>query len=231
MSGLKVTDDEEDNTPGYVHSDRFGVYIGSGIGGMHSFVNETAKMLKDGPQWISPLFIPTMIANIAAGNVAIAHNARGVCLPIVTACATGTHSIGEAYRAIKFGYADAIIAGGTEAAVNPLAIGGFSNSKALSPASDPMEASLPFDARRQGFVIAEGAGVVILEDMNMQWRAEQRYMLRYAVTATRAMLITIRHRVPTDQSCKSIQAGSLRSSLFGIRSAAHQHTRYRYPSE
>ena len=164
MSGLKATDDEEDNTPGTVHADRFGVYIGSGIGGMHSFVNETAKLIKDGPQWISPLFIPTMIANIAAGNVAIAHHARGVCLPIVTACATGTHSIGEAYRAIKFGYADAIIAGGTEAAVTPLAIGGFSNSKALSPAEDPMAASLPFDARRQGFVIAEGAGVVVLEE-------------------------------------------------------------------
>ncbi|HIR94427.1 MAG TPA: beta-ketoacyl-ACP synthase II [Candidatus Coprenecus stercorigallinarum] len=164
MSGLKSTDDEDDDTPGTVFADRFGVYIGSGIGGMHSFVNETAKLIKDGPQWISPLFIPTMIANIAAGNVAIAHHARGVCLPIVTACATGTHSIGEAYRAIKFGYADAIIAGGTEAAVTPLAIGGFSNSKALSPAEDPMAASLPFDARRQGFVIAEGAGVVILEE-------------------------------------------------------------------
>ena len=97
-------------------------------------------------------------------KVAIAHHAKGPCLPIVTACATGTHSIGEAYRAIKSGYADAIIAGGTEAAVTPLAIGGFSNSKALSPAEDPMAASLPFDARRQGFVIAEGAGVVILEE-------------------------------------------------------------------
>ena len=109
MSGLKSTDNGEDDTPGTVHSDRFG----------HSFVNETAKLIKDGPQWISPLFIPTMIANIAAGNVAIAHHAKGPCLPIVTACATGTHSIGEAYRAIKSGYADAIIAGGTEAAVTP----------------------------------------------------------------------------------------------------------------
>jgi 3-oxoacyl-[acyl-carrier-protein] synthase II len=141
-----------------------GVYIGSGIGGMHSFVNETSKMINEGPQWISPLFIPTMIANIGAGNVAIAHNAKGVCLPVVTACATGTHSIGEAYRAIKHGYADAIIAGGAEAAVNPLAIGGFANSKALSPSEDPKQASLPFDARRQGFVIAEGAGVVVLEE-------------------------------------------------------------------
>ncbi len=164
MSGLKVTDEADNHSPEFVHSDRFGVYIGSGIGGMNSFVNETTKLMNDGPQWISPLFIPTMISNIAAGNVAIVHNARGVCLPIVTACATGTHSIGEAYRAIKHGYADAIIAGGSEAAVHPLAIGGFSNSKALTQSEDPLQASIPFDARRSGFVIAEGAGIIILEE-------------------------------------------------------------------
>lgn len=163
QSGLKSTEEPSDD-PNHIAPERLGVYIGSGIGGMHSFVNETSKMINEGPQWISPLFIPTMIANIGAGNVAIAHNAKGVCLPVVTACATGTHSIGEAYRAIKHGYADAIIAGGAEAAVNPLAIGGFANSKALSPSEDPKQASLPFDARRQGFVIAEGAGVVVLEE-------------------------------------------------------------------
>ena len=163
QSGLKSTDEPSDD-PNHIAPERLGVYIGSGIGGMHSFVNETSKMINEGPQWISPLFIPTMIANIGAGNVAIAHNAKGVCLPVVTACATGTHSSGEAYRAIKHGYADAIIAGGAEAAVNPLAIGGFANSKALSPSEDPKQASLPFDARRQGFVIAEGAGVVVLEE-------------------------------------------------------------------
>lgn len=163
QSGLKSTDEPSDD-PNHIAPERLGVYIGSGIGGMHSFVNETSKMINEGPQWISPLFIPTMIANIGAGNVAITHNAKGVCLPVVTACATGTHSIGEAYRAIKHGYADAIIAGGAEAAVNPLAIGGFANSKALSPSEDPKQASLPFDARRQGFVIAEGAGVVVLEE-------------------------------------------------------------------
>ncbi len=164
MSGLKVTDEAENHDAAYVHSDRFGVYVGSGIGGMNTFVNETIKLHTDGPQWISPLFIPTMISNIAAGNIAIAHNARGVCVPIVTACATATHSIGEAYRAIKHGYADAIIAGGTEAAVHPLSIGGFSNSKALSQSDDPLAASLPFDARRAGFVIADGAGIVVLEE-------------------------------------------------------------------
>lgn len=147
-----------------IEPERLGVYIGSGIGGMHTFVEEVYKLKENGPGWVSPLFIPSMIANIAAGNVAIAHDARGICLPIVTACATGTHSIGEAFRAIRHGYADAIIAGGSEAALEPLAIGGFANSKALSRADDPSKASLPFDARRQGFVIAEGAGIVLLEE-------------------------------------------------------------------
>ena len=147
-----------------VEPERLGVYIGSGIGGMQTFINEVVNLKENGPQWVSPLFIPNMIGNIASGNVAITHNARGVCLPIVTACATGTHSIGEAYRAIKHGYADVIIAGGAEAAHVPLSIGGFANSKALSRSEDPLAASLPFDARRQGFVIAEGAGIVVLEE-------------------------------------------------------------------
>lgn len=145
-------------------NERVGVYVGSGIGGMQTFINECTKMNQEGPSRISPLFIPMMISNIAAGNVAIAHHAEGPCLPIVTACATGTHAIGEAYRAIKNGYADAIIAGGAEAAINPLAIGGFTNCKALSKANDPKNASLPFDATRKGFVIGEGAGIIILEE-------------------------------------------------------------------
>jgi len=105
-----------------------------------------------------------MIANIAASYVAIAHHAQGPSLPVVTACATATHAIGEAYRAIKFGYADAIIAGGTEAAIHPLAIGGFANSKALARTDDIKAASLPFDKRRSGFVLGEGAGILILEE-------------------------------------------------------------------
>lgn len=145
-------------------NERVGVYVGSGIGGMQTFLNESKKMLEEGPGRISPLFIPMMISNIAAGNIAIAHHAEGPCLPVVTACATSTHAIGEAYRAIKYGYADAIIAGGAEATINPLAIGGFTNCKALSKSSDPKRASLPFDAERKGFVIGEGAGIVILEE-------------------------------------------------------------------
>ncbi|MDE6862460.1 MAG: beta-ketoacyl-ACP synthase II, partial [Alistipes sp.] len=145
--------------------ERLGVYIGSGIGGMHTFVNQTKVMLEEGVGRISPFFVPMMISNIAAGNVAISFNAQGVCLPVVTACATGTHSAGEAYRAIKHGYADAIITGGAEAAVHPLAIGGFANSKALSRSEDPLQASLPFNINRHGFVIAEGAGALIFESL------------------------------------------------------------------
>lgn len=143
---------------------RYGVYLGSGIGGFSTFVKETEKILKEGPKWVSPLFIPTMISNIAAGNVAMRHNACGPCLPVVTACATSTHAIGEAYRAIRHGYADAIIAGGSEAAVLPLGIAGFANAKALSRSEDPAYASLPFNRNRGGFVMAEGAAVLVLEE-------------------------------------------------------------------
>ena len=158
QAGLNTGED------GNIDPFRLGVYVGSGIGGFSTQVRETEKILKDGPKWVSPLFIPTMIANIAAGNIAIRHKACGPCLPVVTACATSTHAIGEAFRAIKHGYADAIIAGGSEAAVIPLAIAGFANAKALSKAEDPKYASLPFSADRGGFVIAEGAAILILEE-------------------------------------------------------------------
>lgn len=143
---------------------RLGVYIGSGIGGFDTILRETKKLYDEGPRWISALMIPTMIGNMASGSVAIRYNAQGPTLPIVTACATGTHSIGEAYRAIKHGYADAIISGGCEAGVNPISIAGFANAKALTKVEDPLRASLPFHKDRQGFVIAEGAGIVLLEE-------------------------------------------------------------------
>ncbi len=143
---------------------RYGVYVGSGIGGFATQVRETEKILTEGARWVSPLFIPTMIANIAAGNIAIRNKAYGPCLPVVTACATSTHAIGEAYRAIRHGYADAIIAGGSEAAVIPLAVAGFANAKALSRSEDPKYASLPFNRNRGGFVLAEGAAMLVLEE-------------------------------------------------------------------
>lgn len=143
---------------------RYGVYVGSGIGGFTTQFRETEKLIKEGAKWVSPLFIPTMISNIAAGNIAIRNNACGPCLPVVTACATSTHAIGEAYRAIKHGYADAIIAGGSEAAVIPIGIAGFANAKALSRSEDPKYASLPFNRNRGGFVMAEGAAMLVLEE-------------------------------------------------------------------
>lgn len=143
---------------------RFGVYVGSGVGGFSTMMREAEKILNEGAKWVSPLFVPTMIANIASGNIAIRNNACGPCLPVVTACATSTHAIGEAFRAIKYGHADAIIAGGTEAAVIPLALAGFANAKALSRAEDPKYASLPFNKNRGGFVLSEGAAILILEE-------------------------------------------------------------------
>lgn len=149
---------------GNIDPHRLGVYVGSGVGGFATQVRETEKMLAEGARWVSPLFVPTMISNIAAGNIAIRNNACGPCLPVSTACATSTHTIGEAYRAIKHGYADAIIAGGTEAVVLPLAIAGFANAKALSRSEDPKRASLPFNKNRGGFVLGEGAAILILEE-------------------------------------------------------------------
>ncbi|MCR4859543.1 MAG: beta-ketoacyl-ACP synthase II [Bacteroidales bacterium] len=144
--------------------DRLGVYIGTGIGGMQTFIEQTKVMLEEGADRVSPLFIPKMIGNIAAGNIAIAYNAQGANLTTAAACASSTQSVGEAYRAIRFGFADAIIAGGTEAVLNPLAFGGFVNAHALTHAEDPLYASLPFSADRGGFVMAEGAAVLILEE-------------------------------------------------------------------
>ena len=154
----------ESGEGGNIDPFRFGVYVGSGTGGFQTIMRETEKLIKEGPKWVSPLFIPTMISNIAAGNIAIRHNACGPCLPVVTACATSTHAIGEAFRAIKYGHADAIITGGTEAAVIPIAIAGFANARALSRSEDPQYASLPFNKNRGGFVLAEGAAMLVLEE-------------------------------------------------------------------
>ena len=147
-----------------IDSFRLGVYIGTGTGGMHSFLTESAKLLEKGPSRTSPFFIPMMIGNMAAGNVALRFHAQGPSLPVMTACATSTNAIGEAYRTIKHGYADAVIAGGAEATIVSLAVSGFTNCMALTQNPDPTCASVPFDKRRNGFVMGEGAGVIILEE-------------------------------------------------------------------
>ena len=147
-----------------IDKERFGVYIGSGIGGINTTIRETKKLYEKGPEMVSPFFVPMMISNMAAGAVSIKFGAKGPTLPVVTACATSTHTIGEAFRAIKHGYADAIIAGGSEASINELAIAGFVNCQALNLSDNPEEGSLPFDKRRGGFVMGEGAGILLLEE-------------------------------------------------------------------
>ena len=150
---------------GQVAPERLGVYFGSGIGGFETFDSEHTKLIEKGPRRVSPHFIPMMIANIAAGTIAIKYGATGPCLPVTTACATGTNAVGEAFRAVRYGYADAILAGGSEAAITPMGFAGFINCMALSTSEDPEAASIPFDKRRGGFVMGEGAGVLLLEEL------------------------------------------------------------------
>lgn len=144
---------------------RVGVIIGSGIGGLASMEKEHEKIITKGPKRVSPMLIPLMISNMAAGNVAIDLGCKGKCTDVVTACATGSNSIGDALRAIQYGDADVMLAGGTESSITPVAVAGFTNLTALSGESDPLRASLPFDEARSGFVIGEGAGVVVLEEL------------------------------------------------------------------
>ena len=149
---------------GKVLPERFGVYFGSGIGGITTFSVELEKMLQSGPKRVSPFFIPMLISNLGAGNIAIRFNAQGACISVTTACATANNAIGEAFRAIRFGYLDAVISGGAEASICPIGIAGFMNMMALSTSQDPYAASIPFDKRRSGFVMGEGAGALVLEE-------------------------------------------------------------------
>lgn len=142
---------------------RFGVYFSSGVGGFETIRRESVKMENEGPRWVSPMLVTSLITNIAAGHIAIRYNAQGPCFSISTACATGTHSIGEAYLAIKHGKADVIVAGGSESPCVPLAVAAFGNMKALSKSTDPKRASLPFNSERDGFVLGEGAGALVIE--------------------------------------------------------------------
>ena len=150
--------------PEEIDANRFGVILSSGIGGLETIENEKEKGLKKGYERVSPFFIPMAIGNLAAGNVAIMLGAKGACLDIVTACAAGTNSIGEAFKYVRDGYADIMLTGGAEASITPLGIGGFSSMKALSTATDKNRASIPFDAERNGFVMGEGAGALVLEE-------------------------------------------------------------------
>ncbi|GCF92334.1 3-oxoacyl-[acyl-carrier-protein] synthase 2 [Enterococcus florum] len=151
--------------------ERFGVMIGSGIGGLGTIQDQVLRMDQKGANRVSPMFVPLAITNMAAGNVALRVGAKGICTSTVTACASGTHSIGEAYRNIKHGYSDVILAGGAESCINKIGIAGFAALTALSDSKDPARASIPFDTDRNGFVMGEGAGVIVLESLE---HAEQR---------------------------------------------------------
>lgn len=148
-----------------IDKDRFGVVVGSGIGGVRIIEESAHKIAEKGPGKIGPLCIPMAIGNMAAGQIAIKYGAQGTCIDVVTACATSTNCIGEAYRTIKHGYADHILAGGAESTITPLCIAGFAALKALSTSTDPKRASIPFDKERGGFVMGEGAGVVFMETL------------------------------------------------------------------
>lgn len=156
QSGIKLED--EDLT-------RFACCFGSGIGGLEVFEREVGRLIEGGPKKVSPLFIPTMIANMAAGDLAIRYGLRGECTNVVTACATGTHCVGEAFRIIRDGFADVALCGGSEESVSNMALAGFGNLGALTRATDPLRASRPFDAERSGFVAGEGAGALVLESL------------------------------------------------------------------
>ena len=155
---------EDSGLAGTLPGERIGVYVGSGIGGIQTFEAEHAKLLNKGPRRVSAYFIPMMIANIASSMIAIRYGCMGPAMPAVTACASGSNAIGEALRVVRHGYADAMICGGAEATVTPLAAAGFCNMQALSTSEDPNAASLPFDARRSGFVMGEGSGILVLEE-------------------------------------------------------------------
>ena len=144
---------------------RVGVSIGSGIGSLQSVEREYKKLLEKGPGRVNPLLVPLMISNMAAGNVSIQFGMKGKCINVVTACATGTHSIGEAFRTIQYGDADVMVAGGAEASISPIGVAGFTSLTALNTTDDPARASIPFDAERSGFIMGEGAGVVVLESL------------------------------------------------------------------
>lgn len=155
---------EESGLSGNIEPERFSCYFGSGIGGIGTFSREHEKLMVKGPSRVSAYFIPMLIANMAAGAIAIKYNCQGAAIPAVTACASGSNAIGEAVRAIRHGYADAAVTGGSEAPITDCSVAGFINIKALSLAENPNEASLPFDKRRAGFVMGEGAAALILEE-------------------------------------------------------------------
>lgn len=197
---------------GKIAGEDLGVYFGSGIGGFKTSCDENEAFFKGGVRKVSPLYIPKMISNIAAGNIAIRFSANGPCVSVTTACASGTSSIGEAYRAIKHGYVKAVISGGSEAAIVPMGIAGFGNALALSTSQDKNAASLPFDKRREGFVMGEGAGALILEEYE---HAVSRGAKIYAELCGYGSTCDAYHVTAPDPEAKAT-AKCIKDSLLGV---------------
>ncbi len=173
IAAKEAFEDSRLGDAGFDH-DRFGVFVGSGIGGLITIHEETRRIYEKGPDRISPFFIPNSIVNLVGGNVAIKFQAKGPALSIVTACSSATNSIGEAFRYIRDGYIELALAGGAEAPINPLGVGGFSSMRAISPNLDKDRASIPFDLERSGFVMAEGAGILLIEELEHAQRRKAR---------------------------------------------------------
>ncbi|MBI3611012.1 MAG: beta-ketoacyl-ACP synthase II [Nitrospirae bacterium] len=206
-SGLKVTPE---------NAERIGVYVGSGIGGLHAIEEWHRVLIEKGPKRVTPFFIPMTIINLSSGQIAIRYGLQGPNSCAVTACATGNNCIGDAFRIIQRGEADAMIAGGTEAAITPLAVAGFAASRALSTRNDdPAHASRPFDRERDGFVVGEGAGLLLLEEHSSARRRDARIyaeLIGYAMTAD-AYHIT----APPDNGIGAIRCMSLALKDAGLK--------------
>ncbi len=211
MAAAKQAVDDSAIFESDVDKNKVGVYIGTGIGGITTTLGGAENLRTKGPERVSPFFVPMMIGNMAAGAVSIRYGAKGPTLPIMTACATSSHAIGEAYRAIQYGEADAIIAGGAEAAINELAMAGFVNCQALSLSERPEEGSIPFDARRNGFVMGEGAGILVLETLE---HAQKRGAHIYAEVTGYGNTADAYHMTAPDPEAD----GAIRA----IRKAAHE---------
>lgn len=205
---------EDSQIMGNICEERFGVYLGAGIGGISTLYEEAVNLREKGMRRVSSMFVPNVICNMAAGAVSIRFKAKGPSLPVVTACATSTNTIGEAYRAIRHGYADAILAGGAEAAITPLGIAGFLSCGALSLSENVEEGSIPFDLRRNGFVMGEGAAVLLLESLE---HALSRNAKIYAEVAGYANTSDAYHITSPDPSAEgAARAISLAAQEAGV---------------
>jgi 3-oxoacyl-[acyl-carrier-protein] synthase II len=204
MSGLKITD---------ANADRIGVHIGSGIGGFDVIEREHSAMLQGGPRKISPFFIPAAIINLAAGQVSIRYGAKGPNEATATACTTSAHSIGDAYRIIERGDADAMIAGGSEAAITPMGVGGFAAMRALSTRNDdPEHACRPFDKDRDGFVVGEGAGILILEELESAKARGAKIMAELIGYGMSADAYHITSMAPEGEGCYRAMQNAVKSA-------------------